>query len=119
MLKKLCEKTLDVINCIKINFKTLRMKKLILSSALVLALCLSFTSCREKKEADKAEDATQAVDDAANAVEETTEEATDAVEGAIDDAAEAIDGAVDDAKEAVDGVVDDAKEAVDKLKKDN
>ena len=70
MLKKLCEKTLDVINCIKINFKTLRMKKLILSSALVLALCLSFTSCREKKEADKAEDAveetTQAVDDAAN-----------------------------------------------------
>ena len=32
------------------------MKKLILSSALVLALCFSFTSCREKKEADKAEE---------------------------------------------------------------
>ena len=110
------------------NLKTLKMKKLILSSALVLALCLSFTSCREKKEAAATEDAVE------NAVEETTDEATEAVEevtdsikGAVDDVTEAVEGAVDAAAEAVEEAVDDAAEAagneltkaVGKLKKDN
>ena len=97
------------------------MKKLILSSALVLALCLSFTSCREKKEADTTVDAVE------NAVEETTDEATEAVEEVTDSIKGAVEGAVDDVTEAVEGAVDDAAEtagneltkAVGKLKKDN
>ncbi len=98
------------------------MKKLILSSALVLALCLSFTSCREKKETDTTTDGA-AVE---NAVEETTD-ATETAEGAIDDATEAVDGAIDDATEAAEKVVEDANKkgtdelnkAATKLKKDN
>jgi len=98
------------------------MKKLILSSALVLALCLSFTSCREKKEADTTTDGA-AVE---NAVEETTD-ATEAAEGSIDDATEAVDGAIDDATKTVKEAGDDANKkgadelnkAATKLKKDN
>jgi Flp pilus assembly protein TadB len=63
------------------------MKKLILSSALVLALCFSFTSCREKKEADKAEDSTEA------AVEESTEEAIEVEETVTDSTTTTIDDA--------------------------
>jgi hypothetical protein len=69
------------------------MKKLILSSALVLALCLSFTSCREKKEADKAEDATEAaVEETTEAPEEVATDSTDAVEGDAEETNDATEG---------------------------
>ena len=90
-----------------INFKSLKMKKLILSSALVLALCLSFTSCREKKEADTTDGA--AVENAVEQAEEVAADAAGTVEDAVDEATDAVEGAVEDAKEAVEGAVEDAK----------
>jgi len=48
------------------------MKKLILSTVIVLALSLSFTSCRETKEGDTTEVETT--------IEETTEDAVEEVE---------------------------------------
>lgn len=63
------------------------MKKLILSTALVFALCLSFTSCREKKEATTEETTEQTTE----AVEETTEvveEVSDTVSVEVEEAPE-------------------------------
>ncbi len=62
------------------------MKKLILSTVFVLALCLSFTSCREKKE----EATEEATEQTTEAIEETTEEVeavetTDSISPAADD----------------------------------
>jgi len=70
------------------------MKKVLLSTVLVLALALSFTSCRDTKE--KTEDAVEnAADAASDAVDSTKETAGDAV----DDVKEAADDAVEDAKD--------------------
>ena len=97
------------------------MKKLILSSALVLALCLSFTSCREKKDADTTDG--EAIE---NTVDETTGTAVETTEEAIDEVTETVEGAVEDTTEAVEEVKDNATKAseevnksVKKSKKDN
>jgi len=83
------------------------MKKLLLSLALLLALSISFTSCRDtKKSADDAvENVGDAMDDAADAVEETAEDAGDAVDNAIDAVGDAVDATVD-------AVTDDAANEV-------
>ena len=94
--------TCTTINELIINTKTNPMKKLILSSILLLALSLSFTSCRDVKE--KAEGATDAVENAADA-------ATDAAGDAVDSAKEAAGDAVEGAKEAAGNAVEGAKEA--------
>ena len=85
------------------------MKKSILSTALVLVLCLSFTSCREKKEVDKAETTAEVTSEDAKEVVEKTE-AT--IEETVENAEKTIEGAVEDTKEVV-------KKTGDKLKKDN
>ena len=99
------------------------MKKSILSTALVLALCVSFTSCREKKEADKAEttaeiipeDTKEVVENAEATIEETVENAEKTIEGAVEGAKEV----VKDTKEVVEKTGEDLKKVADKLKKDN
>jgi peptidoglycan hydrolase CwlO-like protein len=80
------------------------MKKLLFSAALVLALSVSFTSCREVKEgADKAGDAME------NAAEETE----DAVKGGFEATGEAMDNVVEETEEAVESVKDAIDEATD------
>ena len=57
------------------------MKKSILSMALIMALGLSFTSCRDTKKADSVEDAVEnATEAAGDAIEEAAEATGDAVE---------------------------------------
>lgn len=67
------------------------MKRIFLSLALVAAMSVSFTSCRETKE-DKVEINVDDADDMADDV-------ADDVEDAIDDAGDAIEEGVDEVKE--------------------
>ncbi|MGZ0015962.1 hypothetical protein [Yeosuana sp. AK3] len=73
------------------------MKKLILSTLLLIAFSVSITSCRDTKKTESVEDAI-----------ENTKEAT---EGALEETGKAIDNAVEKTKEAGEA----AKEAVEKI----
>ncbi len=97
-----------------INIKTLKMKKLLLSTVLVVALGLSFTSCREtEKKADDMGDAIEnAADDTADAMEDAADDAADKTEGALEKAGKAIDNATNEVKEAGKAVDGAAKEIV-------
>lgn len=66
------------------------MKKLFLSTALLLVLSLSFTSCRETKKAESVEDVIENVGDAIESAAETTGDAVEAVDSAIDTTGDAI-----------------------------
>jgi len=77
------------------------MKKLLLSAALLLALSMTFTSCRDTKKADSAGEAMEAAAD----------DAAEATEGAMEEVGKAIDNAAEETKEAGEAVGD----AVDKI----
>lgn len=75
-----------------VNTKTITMKKLLLSLALLFALAISFTSCRETKEKTIIIEENQtegALEKAGKAVDEAVEETKEAGE-AIEKAAEEI-----------------------------
>jgi len=91
-----------------LNTKTKPMKKLLLSTALLLALSFTFTSCRDtKKESveDSIENAGDAIEDAADAaaeaIEDAGEEASDAVEDALESAGDAVDDAAKATSDAI------------------
>ena len=73
------------------------MKKLFLGTLLLLAISISFTSCRDTKKSESVENA---VDNAA-----------DATEGALEQTGKAIDNAVEKTKEAGEAT----KEAIEKV----
>lgn len=73
------------------------MKKLFLSTVLLLAISFTFTSCRDTKKS--------------NSVEASVENAADATEGALEETGKAIDNAVNETKEAGEA----AKNAVNKI----
>lgn len=73
------------------------MKKLFLSTLLLLAISLTFTSCRDTKKTESVEDA--------------VENATQATEGALEETGKAIDNAVEKTKEAGEAT----KEAIKKI----
>ena len=80
---------------------------------------MSFTSCREKKEADKAETTAEVV---SQDTKEVVENAEATIEGAKDvakDTKEAVEKTVEDTKEVVEKTGEDLKKAADKLKKEN
>ncbi|WP_223549025.1 hypothetical protein [Aestuariivivens sp. NBU2969] len=80
------------------------MKNTLLSMVLVLALVLSFTSCRDTKKSDT--------------MEATIENATEATEGALEEAGKAMDEAAEATENAVEAA-EDAVEAVgDAIKKE-
>ena len=83
-----------------INTKLKIMKKSLLSIALIFALGLSFTSCRDTKKADSVEVTIE------NAAEETAE----ATEGALERTGKALDNVVEETKEAGEAVENAAKE---------
>ncbi|OAB75965.1 hypothetical protein [Cochleicola gelatinilyticus] len=60
------------------------MKKVFLSLALVAAISVSFTSCRETKE-DKVEINVDDADDVADDVEDAIDDAGDAIEEGVDE----------------------------------
>ena len=80
--------------------KTQTMKKVILSLALVLAMGVSLTSCRETK---KEETATE---EAVEQVEEAVEETGEAMEEAAEEAGEAMDEAAEEVEETTEEVID-------------
>ncbi len=79
------------------------MKKLLLSSALILALGLSFTSCR---------DTDKKTDDTVNTIEKDLEAVPEKAEGALEKVGKAIDNAANEVKEAGKAVDSAAKEVV-------
>lgn len=87
------------------------MKKSFLSLALVVALGVSFTSCRDTKKEEAAE---ASIEHAANttgeAIEEAGEDAAEATEGALERTGKAIDNVVEETKEAGEAVEKAAKE---------
>ena len=96
------------------NFKgyiDLVVKTLLLSTVLLLALSLTFTSCRETKN----ESVEDTLENAADAVEDAADDAADATEGALEEAGKAIDNAVDEVKEAGEAT----KDAVDEIDGDD
>jgi gas vesicle protein len=112
-----------------LNSKTNTMKKVILGSILMIALSISFVSCRETK--DKAKDAMEETNEALKEVGEDMkkvgEEAKDAASEVMDDAkemgkdmkeagAEALDKAGNTAKEVGNDVKDAATKAAEKTK---
>lgn len=78
------------------------MKKILLSSALVVALGLSFTSCRET---EKKTDDTKVI-----IIEKKTEPVSKKTEGTLEKAGRAIDNATNEVKEAGKAVDNAAKE---------
>ena len=80
------------------------MKKLLISSALIIALSLLFTSCRETEK--KADEPRVIV------IEKKTEDNTKKVEGALEKAGKAIDNAAKEVKEAGKAVDKATKEVV-------
>ena len=87
------------------------MKKLLLGTTLLLALSLTFTSCKDNKKAESME---EGIENAAEATEDAMEDAADAVSEAADDAGEAVEDAAEETGEAVNDAVEAAKELVDK-----
>ncbi len=89
------------------------MKKMVLMFALIFVLSLAFTSCRNNKKVDSAEEVLEnageaiedAADDAAKATEEVLEDAGKAIESAVD----AIGDAVKKAGKAIDKKIDDVR----------
>lgn len=79
------------------------MKKLLLSSALAVALSLTFTSCRDTE--NKA-------DDMGDTIENTADDVSDKTEGALQKAGRAIDNAANEVKEAGKAVDSAAQEVV-------
>lgn len=79
--------------------------------ALLLVLSVMVYSCKSDKKSaqDVADDAVEAVEDAADKVGEAAEDAVDATQDALDDAGEA----VEDAADATADAVEDAADAVD------
>lgn len=77
--------------------KTQTMKKVILSLALVFAMGVSLTSCRETKK-----DAESAVEEATEQVEEAADEAGDAMEEAAEETGEAVEETVEEVEEVID-----------------
>ena len=76
------------------------MKKLLLSSILLLALSLSFTSCRDAKKGESIQDSIEnAADAASDAVENAAEATGEAVESAANATGEAAENAANSAKE--------------------
>lgn len=67
------------------------MKKLLLSLTLVLAISLSFTSCRETE---------KKADDMGDTIEIHTDDVSDETEGALEKAGRAVDNATNEVKEA-------------------
>lgn len=81
------------------------MKKLLLNSLLVLALCFSVASCKEKS-AESAEDAIEeTMEETEEAVEETMEEAGEAIE----EAGEAVGEAVQETEKSMEDLVEDSE----------
>lgn len=80
------------------------MKKLLFSSALVLALGLSFTSCRDTEK--------KTTDPEVIVIEKKVESAPEKEEGALQKAGKAIDNAANEVKEAGKAVDNAAKEVV-------
>jgi gas vesicle protein len=80
------------------------MKNVVLSITLVLAMTLSFTSCRETEK--KADDVGDSIE---NAADKTEKEA----EGKLEKAGKAVDNVVDETKEAGKAVEDAVKEISD------
>lgn len=74
-----------------INTKTITMKKLLLSTVLVLALSLTFTSCRDTE---------KKADDMGDTIEKAADDVADETEGALEKAGKAIDNAAKEVKEA-------------------
>lgn len=79
------------------------MKKLLLSSALIFALGLSFTSCRETEKTS---------DDKVIIIEKEVDRVPEKTEGALQKAGKAIDNAAKEVKEAGKAVDSAAKEVV-------
>lgn len=79
------------------------MKKLLLSSALVVALGLSFTSCRDTE---------KKADDLGDTIENTADDVSDKTEGALEKAGRAIDNAANEVKEAGKAIDSAATEVV-------
>ena len=88
------------------------MKKVILSAIVMIAMSVSFVSCRET--AEKAKDATE---QAGEAMDEAADEVGEAAKGAMETAGEAVDDAMETTGEAVEddkvkAAGEDVKEAV-------
>ena len=79
------------------------MKKSLLSAALILALSVSFTSCRETEKNSE---------DKVIIIEKETEKIPEKTEGALEKAGKAIDNAAKEVKEAGKAVDSAAKEVV-------
>ena len=77
------------------------MKKLVLSTVILLTLSLSFTSCRDSKKADSVE---EAVENAAEATGEVIEDAAEAVEDAAVATGEAVEDAAESANKEIEKV---------------
>lgn len=108
----------------QINTKTFKlMKKLLLSTALLLALAVTFTSCRDEKTEVTIEDSMDntgdAMEDAADDMEDSMEEAADDAEGAMEEAGKALDKAAKDTGDALDNAADATKDKVNDITDDN
>jgi sugar-specific transcriptional regulator TrmB len=92
------------------------MKRSLLSAVLIFAISLIFTSCRDNKKADSAEEVFErtenAIDDAAKATEGALEQAGKTLDDAVDASNEAIKAtgdAIENAGEAVNKKVDEIR----------
>ncbi len=85
------------------------MKKLLLSAALLLALSVTFTSCREENKTD----AENAMENTGEAMENAAEETGEAAEDGFEATGEAMDNAVEETEEAAESVGDAIEEATD------
>ena len=87
------------------------MKKLFLSTVVILTLCLTFTSCKEKTTSENAEGEgtliIESTEDVMEDAQEVVENAQDAIQKTIADAEQAL----TDAQEAAENAVGDAKAA--------
>jgi predicted small secreted protein len=79
------------------------MKKLLLSTVLVVALGLTFTSCRDTE---------KKADDMGDAIETAADDVADKTEGALEKAGKAIDNAANEVKEAGKAIDSAATEVV-------
>ncbi|OBX25649.1 hypothetical protein LX77_02531 [Gelidibacter algens] len=79
------------------------MKKLLLSTVLVVALGLTFTSCRDTE---------KKADDMGDTIETTADDVADKTEGALEKAGKAIDNAANEVKEAGKAIDSAATEVV-------
>lgn len=102
----------------RLIIKIVSMKKFLLCGALVFVVGLTFTSCRDNKKADSAEEALQNTGKAIDNAAKTTDGALEQTGKAIDNAVDATDDAIKATGEAIKSAGQAVDKKVDEVRKD-